>query len=86
MLLYLVRHAIAPPADPTIWPDDRLRPLTKKGKTRFRRAAAGLGTFARLPERVLSSPLVRAWQTAQLLEQAAGWPGPVACDALAPDR
>ena len=86
MLLYLVRHAIAAPADAAIWPDDGTRPLTKRGKKRFRRAAAGLRAFAPAPERVLSSPLARAWQTAELLEQAAGWPGPVCCEALVPGR
>lgn len=31
----------------------------------------------------LSSPLTRAWQTAEILETEAGWPAPVACEALA---
>jgi phosphohistidine phosphatase len=34
----------------------------------------------------LSSPLVRAWQTAEILEAEAGWPAPKACDALAGNR
>ena len=34
-------------------------------------------------EVVLASPLARAWRTAELLAEWAGWPRPVACEALA---
>jgi phosphohistidine phosphatase len=37
-------------------------------------------------ERVLSSPYVRAWQTAEILRDEAGWPAPERCDALAAAR
>jgi phosphohistidine phosphatase SixA len=33
---------------------------------------------------VLSSPFVRAWRTAEILEQT-GWPAPVRCEELEPD-
>jgi phosphohistidine phosphatase len=84
--LYLVRHAIAFDADPTQWPDDSLRPLTPEGEQRFRRAATGLRALVSSVEVVLSSPWARAWRTAELLEQEATWPAPVACEALASGR
>lgn len=84
MLLYLVRHAIAGDPDPTQWPDDRDRPLTAQGEKKFRRAAAGLAELVPTVDVVLSSPLVRAWQTAVILESKAGWPEPRRLDALEP--
>jgi phosphohistidine phosphatase len=86
MDLYLVRHAIAFDADPARWPDDRERPLTSAGKKRFKQAARGVGALVSSVDVVLSSPLARAWQTAELLQAEAGWPRPVACDALEPMR
>ncbi|MGH2355693.1 MAG: SixA phosphatase family protein [Chloroflexota bacterium] len=82
MLLYLVRHAIAFGRDPQVWPDDRERPLTPRGMKRFRRAARGLRRLVPAVDLALSSPYVRAWQTAELLQMAAAWPAPVACEAL----
>ena len=42
MEVVLVRHAIAAERDPSRWPDDRERPLTRQGEERMRRAAKGL--------------------------------------------
>jgi phosphohistidine phosphatase len=84
--LYLVRHAIAFDADPTQWPDDSLRPLTPEGEKRFRRAARGLREIAPSVDVVLSSPWIRAWRTAELLEKEARWPAPVSCEALESGR
>jgi phosphohistidine phosphatase len=82
MDLYLIRHAVAYDPDPDQWPDDKDRPLTPDGEKRFRRAARGLRKLVPSVSVVLSSPLARAWRTAELLEKEAGWPAPVACDAL----
>jgi phosphohistidine phosphatase len=60
--LLLVRHAIAADQGPN-YPDDRERPLTSEGVARFKRVVEGL---------VLSSPLVRAHHTAQLLVAGIG--------------
>lgn len=84
MELLIVRHAIAHERDPTRWGDDRARPLTAPGIKRARRAAAGLKQLIAPPERVLTSPLTRAEQTAQLLREAAGWPQAKVCALLAP--
>jgi phosphohistidine phosphatase len=83
MDVYLVRHAIAETRDSSRWPDDAERPLTAAGEQRFRSAARGLSRIAPEVELVLSSPYVRAWRTAELLHEEAGWPPPKRCDALA---
>lgn len=84
MELLILRHAIAFPEDAKRWPDDTGRPLTVEGVKRARRAAAGLKRIAKRPTLVLTSPLVRARDTAMIFKQAAGWPEAVQCEALAP--
>jgi phosphohistidine phosphatase len=86
MELYLVRHAIAFDADPARWPDDRDRPLTRQGEKKFRKAARGLEQLVPRVDLLPSSPLARAWRTAELLQVKAGWPEPSRCDALEPGR
>ena len=80
--VYLVRHAFAAHADPTRWPDDATRPLTDEGVARFRVAARGLRRLVPAVDSVLSSGYARAWQTAELLRDDAGWPEPEECPAL----
>ncbi len=82
MDLYLVRHAIAFDRDPVTWAVDADRPLTPGGIEKFRQAARGLRTLVPKVDVVLCSPYVRAWDTAQLLREEAGWPTPQRCDAL----
>jgi phosphohistidine phosphatase len=79
--LCLVRHAIAEERGQA-WPDDRLRPLTREGKERMAGAAMGLSRLL-APEIILTSPLVRARQTAEIVQ--AVFPGVhvQVCDALA---
>ena len=82
--LYLVRHAIAAERGPK-YPDDRLRPLTPEGVKRFREGVQGLAAFDVAIDLVLTSPLVRARETATLL--ASGLkpkPGIEPIEALAP--
>lgn len=76
MELYLVRHAPAFNRDPAQWPDDGERPLTPEGEAKFREAARGLRRVVATVDLVLSSPFARAWRTAELLEEEAGWPAP----------
>ncbi|HTS74038.1 MAG TPA: histidine phosphatase family protein [Gaiellaceae bacterium] len=80
--IYLVRHAFASHADATRWPDDALRPLTEDGTRKFRAAARGLRRLVPEVELVLSSGYARAWGTAELLHEAAGWPAPRDCPPL----
>lgn len=84
MNLLIVRHAIAFERDAKRWPDDRARPLRPEGISRARRAAAGLKHWADRPQLLLTSPLTRAKQTAEILTQNAEWPRAVECPALAP--
>jgi phosphohistidine phosphatase len=86
MHVYLVRHAIAFNPDPSAWPDDRERPLTPQGIKRFRRAVSGLQSLVSRVDLVLSSPLTRAWQTAEVLQKRAGWPAPQRFEPLEPGR
>lgn len=74
MNLLLIRHAIAEDRDPRRWPNDEERPLTQRGIRRFRTAAAGLGTLEPEIDRLLTSPFVRAHQTATILEDQLDWP------------
>lgn len=85
MELIVVRHALAEDRDHRRWPDDRDRPLTEEGIVAFRRAARGLARVATV-DAVYSSPLTRAWQTAGILTEEAGWPEPIPCEELEPDQ
>lgn len=86
MDLYLVRHAIAYEHDSERWPDDAQRPLTAQGKKRFRRAARGLATLVKQVDTMLTSPFVRARETADLLHEDTGWPAPVECVELTSEQ
>lgn len=82
--IYLVRHGIAAERGKE-WPDDSKRPLTHKGRARLREIAAGLKTHEVELDLILSSPLVRARQTADLLRDGLGVEAPVEeTTALAP--
>jgi phosphohistidine phosphatase len=65
MRLYLVRHAKAAPGEP-----DSLRELTPKGQKRARELGMDLAAAGVRPEVILTSPLVRARQTADELGRA----------------
>jgi phosphohistidine phosphatase len=64
--LYLVRHAIAAERG-SEWPDDAKRPLTSKGISRMRDVVQGLNELEPRIELVLTSSLVRAKQTGDVL-------------------
>ena len=70
MHLLIVRHAIAVPQG-TAGVDDHDRPLTDDGRKKFRRVARGLARLVRRPDALLTSPHLRAQQTAELL--ASSW-------------
>jgi phosphohistidine phosphatase len=66
--LYLVRHAIAEERGEN-WPDDTKRPLSDEGRVKMARQVAGLEKLEVRIEEVLTSPLVRTRQTAEILAQ-----------------
>jgi phosphohistidine phosphatase len=84
MELLIIRHAWAGERDPEKWPDDRERPVPPKGARRFRRIARGLARLLPEVDAVWSSPLRRAWQTAEILEKEGGWPAPEEMPVLEP--
>jgi phosphohistidine phosphatase len=67
MNLYLIRHAIAVEADAPEYEDDSQRPLTDKGKKKMRQIAKGLRALGVEFDLILSSPYVRASETAEIL-------------------
>ncbi len=70
MDLYIVRHAIAVERGDPAYPWDDDRPLTPEGIHKFRLAAKGLERLGVRPDRILSSPLLRARQTAEIFRDA----------------
>ena len=70
MRLLVIRHAHAVPQTPDIKDSDR--PLTADGERRFRAAAHGLAQRV-TPDVLLTSPLLRARQTAAIA--SAAWNG-----------
>jgi phosphohistidine phosphatase len=84
MLLLLIRHAHAGDRDSDRWPDDRDRPLTDKGRKTQRRVSRALGKLDLIPAKVLTSPWIRAAQTAEILTRELGLAQPaIPCEALA---
>lgn len=73
MKLYLLRHATAH----DIAASDAARELTKAGRDEARIAGAALKKLGATLDRVLTSPLVRARQTAELAAAAAGFAGQI---------
>ena len=69
MKLLLIRHAPAAP-NGRAGIRDRERPLTPRGRARFRLAARGLARIAERPDVLLTSPLVRARATAEIAAAA----------------
>ncbi len=83
MKLIVVRHAAAVERSAEI-PEDQ-RYLTPEGRAYFRKTARTMVKKGVEPDLILSSPLVRAVQTADILAEALEYAGPVAVtDELSP--
>jgi phosphohistidine phosphatase len=68
MILYFLRHELAD--NRSDWTgDDRKRPLTKEGKERMSRSARTLAALDLKLDAILTSPLTRARQTAEIAAQ-----------------
>jgi phosphohistidine phosphatase len=72
MLLYLMRHGIAIDREDPECPPDPERFLTKKGIEKTRAVALGLRALGLKPDAMLTSPFVRAVQTAEITAAALG--------------
>ena len=83
--LYLIRRGLAEERGDA-WPDDNKRPLTEEGMSRLRKQARGLARLGVALDVVLTSPLVRARQTAEIIAAALNpRPNLATIDSLAPD-
>jgi len=69
MDLYLLRHAIAVQRGLTHYPNDD-RPLTEEGIRKMKKGAQGIAKLAGSFDIILSSPLVRAYETARITAEA----------------
>src|SRR5579864_2505337 len=72
MHLYLIRHGIAMDREDPNCPPDTERPLTPKGMKRTHAAALGLRAMEIKPDAVLTSPWLRAVQTAEIFCEVLG--------------
>src|SRR3954462_12828979 len=80
MLLFLVRHSAA--VDPAGRRDED-RPLTTEGRFRMRRVVATLQSETQERyDQIITSPLVRAVQTAEILASIPGYSGEVEVSRL----
>ena len=69
MNIYLIRHGIAVEAGTREYEQDSERPLTEKGRKKMRQIARGLRTLGVELDLILSSPYVRARETAEILAE-----------------
>jgi phosphohistidine phosphatase len=84
--LYLLRHGIAVQRGASDVPDDE-RPLTPKGEKRMRQIGRGLRRLGLDFDKIATSPLPRARQTAEIVADALGLSDLLEdADALRADR
>ena len=86
MNLYLLRHAIAAERGTSDYGSDAERPLTDEGVAKMRRLARSMKALGLEFEAIVSSPYLRARQTAEVVAKVLGWGEPVLLTPLlAPD-
>lgn len=87
MILYLVRHGIAMDRTDPKSPSEPERPLTAEGVKKTRSVALGLRAMGAKPDILITSPYVRAAQTAEIFAEALEFsPEKIrASEALKPD-
>lgn len=83
MTLYLMRHGQAAPRVEAA--TDAERPLSPEGRSEVYAAAIGFKRLGLPVDVVLTSPVLRAWQTAELVSTVLGAPMEV-CAALGPEQ
>src|SRR5271157_5714382 len=74
MILFIVRHGVAMDRSDPKCPPEPARPLTAKGVQKTRSAALGLRALGAKPDVLITSPYVRAAQTAEIFAEALGFP------------
>jgi phosphohistidine phosphatase len=73
MDVLLIRHGKAGARDPNRWPDDDKRPLTSDGVAEMREVCGGMLRLGVTFEYLVTSPLVRARQTADIVAEVYEW-------------
>lgn len=85
MNLYVLRHGLAAEPGTGGYARDADRPLTAEGERKLRRIAAAMKALELSFDRILSSPYLRARQTAEIIAEAYGVRNRLEfTDALAP--
>lgn len=72
MDLYILRHAIAASREDQSFPRDSDRPLTAKGAAKLRKVVRGMKALSLSFDLILTSPYLRARQTAELVAAELG--------------
>jgi phosphohistidine phosphatase len=72
MELYILRHAVAVSRETRGFPHDSDRPLTDKGRSKLRRVVRGMKALGLSFDAILTSPYLRARQTAELVADELG--------------
>ncbi|NWG08071.1 MAG: phosphohistidine phosphatase SixA [Chloroflexi bacterium] len=67
MKIYLIRHSNAVDPGTSGNEDDSLRPLTEKGRDKMKEIALSLKALELKPDLIVSSPYIRARETAEIL-------------------
>lgn len=76
MEIILIRHAKAEARDANSWPDDDQRPLTAEGRAEQRAAARAMKKMGVKFDFLLTSPLLRARETAEIIAKGCRWAEP----------
>jgi phosphohistidine phosphatase len=76
MQLYIVRHGVAVDREDPKCPADPERFLTNEGMEKTREVAKGVAEVAAVPDLMLTSPYLRAVQTAEIFATALEYPKP----------
>lgn len=76
MQAILIRHAKAEARDARSWPDDDLRPLTADGRSEQRAATRAMKRMGIKFDFLVTSPLLRARETAEIVAKGYRWPEP----------
>ena len=75
MNLYVLRHGLARERNGREYVNDDERPLTAKGVKRMTRQVKGMNALGLSMDAIITSPLVRAAQTAEIVHKGLRKPG-----------
>ena len=84
-VLYIMRHGLAVAQSSVRFSDDAQRPLVPEGKEKMREIARGLNRMGFEMDWIVTSPLVRAVETAEIIAESLASSVPTdVCEALRP--